>query len=108
STFPMAVAGQPTDGTTAVGVYVGSSNPLANASAKLISIMNATVEKAYVDPNGDGAFNLLKTLTAPTANSTGTVVITYKSATAGAVNAGWMPIKDNAGNVGYVPYWTAV
>jgi len=47
-----------------------------------------------------------QTSTAPTANSIGTVWIFAKDAGVGTANAGWMPLKTNAGAVVYVPYWT--
>lgn len=45
-----------------------------------------------------------QTNTAPTANSTGADTILDRTATP-AVNAGWLPVKTNAGTVVYVPYW---
>jgi hypothetical protein len=42
--------------------------------------------------------------TAPTVNSTGADTILDRTITP-AVNAGWLPIKDNTGTVRYVPYW---
>lgn len=49
---------------------------------------------------------LFKTMTAPTANSTGTVAIVAKDAGALTNNAGWLPMKTNAGTTVYMPYWT--
>jgi len=47
-----------------------------------------------------------QTSTAPTANSTGTVAIKNKTADLLTDNAGWYPLKTNAGTIVYVPYWT--
>lgn len=41
-----------TDGASAVGVEIGTTNALANAGAKLLRVLNATVEKFYIDKDG--------------------------------------------------------
>ena len=47
------------DGVSAVGVRMGPDNPYSTAGAKLLSVMNATVEKSYID--WDGAYVVPKT-----------------------------------------------
>lgn len=49
---PMLVRGRQADGATAVGVTLDAGTALANAAAKLVSIKNANVEKAYFDKDG--------------------------------------------------------
>lgn len=41
-----------TDGASAVGVEIDTANALANAGAKLLRVLNATVEKFYIDKDG--------------------------------------------------------
>lgn len=60
----------------------------------------------YVDNLGSVYAPYFQTLTAPLANSTGTVSIVAKDTNLLTPNAGWMPLKDNGGNVVYIPYWT--
>jgi hypothetical protein len=48
----LAVKGRAGDGATAVGVILDNANELANAGAKLVSIRNNMVEKAYLDKDG--------------------------------------------------------
>jgi hypothetical protein len=63
------VKGNPADGATAVGVVLDAITALANASAKLVSIRSAGVEKAYFDKEG----NLFIGSTQINAVSTGTL-----------------------------------
>jgi hypothetical protein len=49
---PLDFIGNPTDGSSAIGVKLRSNTSLANATAKLISIQNNTTEKAYFDKDG--------------------------------------------------------
>jgi len=46
------IAGQPTDGGSAIAVYLGSHSALATAGAKIVSFMNSTAEKASIDLYG--------------------------------------------------------
>jgi hypothetical protein len=48
----LSVKGRAADGASAVGVVLDNSNSLADAGAKLVSIRNNTVEKAYFDKDG--------------------------------------------------------
>jgi hypothetical protein len=52
STGQLEVKGNPTDGSTAVAVKVTANTALANASARLLTIYNATTEKLWVDKTG--------------------------------------------------------
>jgi hypothetical protein len=49
---PLTLYGQSADGASAIGVILNNSNVLATAGAKLLSIRNATVEKAYISKDG--------------------------------------------------------
>jgi len=53
---PFTVKGSVTDSTTAVSTSIDSTNALSTTGAKILSIRNATVEKAYVDKDGKAAF----------------------------------------------------
>lgn len=108
STVSIGLRGQPADGATAISCKIGSTNVLATAGAKICSFYNDSfsTEKAYVDKDGIIVGSFHQTSTAPTANSTGTVVIVAKDAAALTPNAGWLPFKTNAGTTVYVPYWT--
>ena len=52
----LSLFGAPTDGATAVGVTLGSSVVLANASSKLLQIKNGSTEKAYFNKDGNLIF----------------------------------------------------
>ena len=49
----LTVGGLAADGPTAVGVIVKAAVAFADAGSKLVSIRNATVEKAYIDKDGN-------------------------------------------------------
>lgn len=44
------------DGASAVGLVLNNSNVLSTAGAKILSIQNQSVEKAYIDKDGNGVF----------------------------------------------------
>jgi hypothetical protein len=52
SALSMIFAPAKADGATSIGIYMGSYNAFSTAGAKLISIRNSTVEKAYIDKDG--------------------------------------------------------
>lgn len=52
NTFSLLLGGQPTDGASAVGAYIGSSTALSTTGSKLLSVMNSSTEKAYIDYTG--------------------------------------------------------
>ena len=53
------IRGLPLDGAAAVGVVTDTTNTLSTTGAKLLSIRNNTVEKAYVDKDGKARFSNL-------------------------------------------------
>lgn len=67
----------------------------------------------YTGPTGpsisgySGTFEatFFQTVTAPTPNSSGTVIIRAKDTASDTLNAGWLPLKRSDGTTVYVPYW---
>jgi len=53
----LTLKGTVADGGTAVGATIGSNNTLSTAGAKLVSFVNNTTEKAYIDKDGVGYFS---------------------------------------------------
>ncbi len=53
ATTALTLKGRVADGGTAVGVILDNTTSLTTAGAKLVSIKNATVEKAYIDKDGN-------------------------------------------------------
>lgn len=51
--YPISLAGRIADGATAVGVVLDNSTALVTEGAKLVSIKNATTEKAAIGLNGE-------------------------------------------------------
>lgn len=66
---------------------------------------NGGTEVAALSDVGVLAANYHQTSTAPTANSSGTVVIAAKDANLLTANAGWLPMKRSDGTTVYLPYW---
>lgn len=48
----LPISGNPTDGSTAIAITLKSAATLANATAKLVSLVNNSTEKAYFDKDG--------------------------------------------------------
>ncbi len=72
-----SLLGRPTDGAAAVGISLGSSSTLANATSKVLSIKNNASEVAYVGPSGQlTAFTLTTTQNTSTSNAINMVVAT--------------------------------
>jgi hypothetical protein len=71
----LTLKGAMADGVSAIGTVVGSSVTLANATAKLLSVTNNAVEKAYIDYTGklrlEGACSIAGLVTSGTGFSAG-------------------------------------
>ncbi|MBI5071910.1 hypothetical protein HZB93_03415 [Candidatus Falkowbacteria bacterium] len=56
SAATLTLKGQVADGASAVGVTIGPYNTFSTAGSKIISFVNASTEKAYIDKDGNGYF----------------------------------------------------
>jgi hypothetical protein len=93
------------------GIALGKGAVAAAATFKVptavttVDFNSASLTIGAITSSGVATATFHQTSTAPTANSTGTVVIVAKDAAALTANAGWLPLKRSDGTTVYVPYW---
>ena len=114
---PATLRGLMNDGASAIGVILNATTAFTTAGAKLLSIQNATVEKAYFDLNGGLSTDGGRWVNVTTVNSatydllTSDDIVSVTYTATGAVTSLTLPtaqtvagrritIKDAGGNAG--------